>query len=46
MKRLATVLVLLVCLVCITAAAVDLHCGAVAPAGDTLVLVCRAGRMP
>ena len=40
MKRLVTVAVLLVCLVCMTAAALDLHCGAVRPAGDTLVLVC------
>jgi hypothetical protein len=35
MKRLATVVVLLVCLVCITAATLDIHCGAVQPAGDT-----------
>lgn len=46
MKRLATVLVLLVCLVCITAATLDIHCGAVTPSGDTLVIACRAGRMP
>lgn len=46
MKRFATVAVLLVCFLVITAAAVDLHCGAVAPASDTLIIACRAGRLP
>ena len=46
MKPIATFLTVLICLVCLTAATLDIHCGAVRPAGDTIVLVCRAGRMP
>jgi len=45
-KPIATFLTVVVCFLAITAAALDVHCGLVAPAGDTVVLVCRAGRMP
>jgi hypothetical protein len=46
MKPIATFVTVLICLLLISAAAFDVHCGVVRPAGDTLIAVCRAGRMP
>jgi hypothetical protein len=46
MKPIATFLTVLICAVIISAAAFDVHCGVVRPADDTLVAVCRAGRLP
>ncbi len=46
MKPIATFVTVLICLLLISAALLDIHCGVVRPAGDTLIAVCRAGRMP
>lgn len=34
-----------ICALIIAAAALDVRCGAVRPASDTVVIVCRAGRL-
>jgi hypothetical protein len=44
MKRLAHI-ILLACAVAILAAALDVRCGAVRAAPDTVVIACRAGRL-
>jgi hypothetical protein len=46
MKPVATFVTVLICLLLISAAAFDVHCGLARPAGDALIAVCRAGRMP
>jgi hypothetical protein len=45
MKRLAIPLLLLVCLLAISAAAADLHCTALRPSSASLVLACSANRL-
>jgi len=45
MKRLAIPLLLLVCLLAISAAAADLHCIAMRPSSASVVLVCSAQRL-
>jgi len=44
-KQTLIALVLLICLFAIAASVVDLRCGAVRAAPNTLVLVCRASRL-
>jgi hypothetical protein len=39
-------LIILLCVVAIGAAATDTHCRALRPAPDTVIVACRAGRLP
>jgi len=45
MKRFALSLLLLVCLVAVTAAAADLRCGIARPSSASIVVACSASRL-
>lgn len=45
MKRPARTFILLACAVALLASALDVRCGALRAASDTVVIVCRAGRL-
>jgi hypothetical protein len=45
MQRKFAAALVAVCILAITLAALDVRCGLARPAGDTVVLACRAGRL-